>query len=57
MGLRIFYDAGPATEAKLPLRSLVALSVCSYMTGAGGSSGLAACANTTAKSFSERMVG
>lgn len=49
------YDAGPSTDDHLPFSTLLALSVFSYMTGAGGNCGLTASVNTVAKSFPEYM--
>lgn len=56
VGLRWYYDAGPSNDETLPFRSLIAMSVFSYITGAGGSAGLTAAVNSTAKSFPERLV-
>jgi hypothetical protein len=55
-GLRTYYDAGASSDEKLPLSSLIIMSLFSYMTGAGGNAGLTAATNATAKSFPERMV-
>lgn len=55
MGLKVFYDNGAVGDS-LPVSSLIFLSAFSYMTGAGGNCGLTAGANSTAKSFPERMV-
>lgn len=55
-GLRGYFDAGPSSDKNLPLLSLIALSTFSYVTGAGGSAGLIASTNSTAKSFPERLV-
>ncbi|KAF8580797.1 MFS general substrate transporter [Ramaria rubella] len=54
-GLRRYYDAGPSNDEKLPVLSLIAMSLFSYMTGAGGNCGLLAASNSTAKSFPERL--
>ena len=55
-GLRGYFDAGPSSDKNLPLLSLIALSTFSYVTGAGGSAGLIASINSTARSFPERLV-
>lgn len=54
-GLWRNYNAGPSTDDHLPFSTLLALSIFSYMTGAGGNCGLTASVNTTAKSFPEYM--
>ncbi|GJJ07849.1 hypothetical protein Clacol_002055 [Clathrus columnatus] len=54
-GLWRYYNAGPLTDDHLPISTLVALSLFSYMTGAGGNCGLAASLNSTAKSFPDHM--
>ncbi|KAF8531646.1 major facilitator superfamily domain-containing protein [Gautieria morchelliformis] len=55
IGLRGYFDAGPSSEDVLPLFSLIVMSALSFMTGAGGSSGLIAAMNSTAKSFPEHL--
>lgn len=50
-----YYNAGPLTDDHLPLSTLLALSLFSYMTGAGGNCGLSAAMNSTAKSFPDHM--
>jgi hypothetical protein len=56
IGLRSYFDAGPSSEEVLPLFSLIVMSTFSFMTGTGGSAGLIAAVNSTAKSFPERLV-
>ena len=56
-GLRRYFDAGPSNDGNLPLFSLIAMSVFSFMTGVGGNAGLTSATNATAKSFPDYMVG
>jgi len=57
MGMRHFYDTGlPEGVAKLPLLGIIVLSASSFLTGAGGSAGMASAVNSTAKTFPDQAV-
>lgn len=57
LGMRHFYDAGlPDGVTHIFPSSLVILSFCSLLTGAGGSGGLAGAVNSTAKTFPDKAV-
>jgi len=57
MGMRYFYETGlPNGVAKLPLLGIIVLSASSFLTGAGGSAGMASAVNSTAKTFPDQAV-
>jgi len=57
MGMRYFYDTGlPEGVTKLSLLGIIVLSTSNFLTGAGGSAGLASAVNSTAKTFPDQAV-
>ena len=58
LGMRHFYDAGLLDGVThISPASLIVLSFCSLLTGAGGSGGLSGAVNSTAKTFPDTAVG
>jgi len=55
-GIRGIYDAGLGEATQLSRVRFVLLVTCSFITGAGGHSGMASAMNTTAKSFPDNFV-
>lgn len=57
LGMKFFYDSGLPPEAKsLPNFIFGALILCLFLVGSGGSSAYIASVNTTAKTFSDKVV-
>ena len=57
LGMKYFYDSGLPPEAKsLPNLVFGALILCLFLVGSGGSSAYTAAVNTTAKTFSDKVV-
>ena len=58
-GMRYFYnspDDGKPSAEKLSHLDFAILTLCSFLTGAGGNGGLTAAVNASAKSFPDEMV-
>ena len=56
-GIRYIFDAGiPASADTISTFTICLLSLCGYMTGAGGSASNAAYLNSTAKTFPDKAV-
>jgi len=55
MGMRTFYDDGlPKGVAHLSVPGFITLCACNFLTGVGGSGGLASAVNSTAKTFPDK---
>lgn len=57
LGMKYFYDSGlPPEEKSIPNLIFGALILCLFLVGSGGSSAYTAAVNTTAKTFSDKVV-
>jgi hypothetical protein len=56
LSIRIIYDNGAPPSGSISAFTFWLLVICSFMTGAGSTGGLASSVNVTAKSFPDRAV-